>query len=1062
MYFFFQMADWDADDPAQPKIFTLAGFNSAPAEKADLVAKITSLGGSVVEGSSWKGECSHVIAANFGQYLEKVMAGLVAGRWVVTKRFVERSYQKGAWANTKAFVCDESVLNHRRRWFEKGGIFKDMKVVLLLENAVKSGVYSRIVEAGGGEVQHDWSLSDLLNNQPCSSDLTCVVVDPGIQLAGDQRHHQWVKWLEVVRDTWPADSSLPHVYYKYIFSIITQCKTLSAEQFSIFSPAVLEMAKRDGNMPQGWSGVAKRSADGSDVQVDNKRLKVGQATKIVTTVVESNVVTLDDSDSDDDIEILEQKITQRKAGANSRRTYYEKPQSFTRNRSKEAKVVDAEIVDLGDSDNESKDANYTKSKDIIEVSMEVDQDAPDQLSEGDESNNETASNMQVLETESEVKSEESSNPVKHAAGNKTSRGISVGLQHAISALQQTSRGPVRLTKSKKESTKNNPKIGPVDPAINTSAEENSTDDDIEIISSKAGIKVKKQRRAAPKLDARAKMFQARLKDLLEAETTVSTSISDLPSDDPPERSPSPEIHKVTEPEEIPMPTLPVAPFVAEASEKSTQLLHKVLSCILERQTLTDECIAVSNTNCRTARFDKNKESGSLVEVKVKPVDSTVKEEFYQKYLEKTSQKESETYVVGLSGQINQISNCLSSLRYLRCSTSFTCHPTPAILNSLMMDYILEQSSPMVRISAYNYLDQFMFLHLGRETEDRPAWLKLILSACRTGSNLQWDSFSVESRQDIAQCWRFFCLVIQQYQAQCKDGSCNDCQSGPELLLQLLVKLLRKDLELWWKHFRRSDGKDGRVLSFPLLYYMLDGSTSLVHNMNTSVVRLYRAALASDNDVTVVRHLVSMCALLLAHMDSQVRQSFIFSGAKVEFAVNLETALSQCIAARQDSSWLFTELSLLQPPWLAMLVARRLIMTQPSKARLNTVSDLTCKLSQLTVSSCPVLAVAADCLAHRMVSSCHLHTLLRTHWLHSCCMQEQGSCWKMMERLDKAGVRTQPSSKVVRFRSGVTFKTSTIVDDLNMLADFVNGVKSVDGDVGAISALLFKMTSPTCF
>ena len=68
----------------------------------------------------------------------------------------------------------------------------------------------------------------------------------------------------------------------------------------------------------------------------------------------------------------------------------------------------------------------------------------------------------------------------------------------------------------------------------------------------------------------------------------------------------------------------------------------------------------------------------------------------------------------------------------------------------------------------------------------------------------------------------------------------------------------------------------------------------------------------------------------------------------------------------------------------------------------------------------------------------------------------------MDRLDKAGVRTQPSSKVVRFRSGVTFKTSTIVDDLNMLTDFVNGVKSVDGDVGAISALLFKMTSPTCF
>ena len=68
----------------------------------------------------------------------------------------------------------------------------------------------------------------------------------------------------------------------------------------------------------------------------------------------------------------------------------------------------------------------------------------------------------------------------------------------------------------------------------------------------------------------------------------------------------------------------------------------------------------------------------------------------------------------------------------------------------------------------------------------------------------------------------------------------------------------------------------------------------------------------------------------------------------------------------------------------------------------------------------------------------------------------------MDRLDKVGVRSQPNSKVVRFRSGITFKISTIVDDLNTVAGFVNGERVVDEDVEAISALLFKMSSPSSF
>ena len=68
----------------------------------------------------------------------------------------------------------------------------------------------------------------------------------------------------------------------------------------------------------------------------------------------------------------------------------------------------------------------------------------------------------------------------------------------------------------------------------------------------------------------------------------------------------------------------------------------------------------------------------------------------------------------------------------------------------------------------------------------------------------------------------------------------------------------------------------------------------------------------------------------------------------------------------------------------------------------------------------------------------------------------------MDRMDKVGARSQATNKVFRFRSGVTFKTSNIVDDLNLLAAFVNGVKSHVENVGAVSALIFKMTNPTSF
>ena len=101
------------DDHTKRKVFALAGFNSSQEVKVDLVTKIRALGGEVRESPVWSDGVTHVVAANFGHYLEKVMGGLVTGAWVITRRFVEASHQRGQWANTKAYVCDDLVLHHR-------------------------------------------------------------------------------------------------------------------------------------------------------------------------------------------------------------------------------------------------------------------------------------------------------------------------------------------------------------------------------------------------------------------------------------------------------------------------------------------------------------------------------------------------------------------------------------------------------------------------------------------------------------------------------------------------------------------------------------------------------------------------------------------------------------------------------------------------------------------------------------------------------------------------------------------------------------------------------------
>ena len=86
---------------------------------------------------------------------EKVIAAIAAGRWVLTKRYVEKSYKAKNWIEYPAlflYPCD-AVMRTSISWFLHGlggGPFWNMRAALVMEDERKTQVYDRVIEAGGG------------------------------------------------------------------------------------------------------------------------------------------------------------------------------------------------------------------------------------------------------------------------------------------------------------------------------------------------------------------------------------------------------------------------------------------------------------------------------------------------------------------------------------------------------------------------------------------------------------------------------------------------------------------------------------------------------------------------------------------------------------------------------------------------------------------------------------------------------------------------------------------------------------------------------------------------
>ena len=97
--------EWMLDNPSQLKVFALFGFTPyrkhytaavMEKEKKTVIDNIKSVNGSYVDVDKLRDNITHVVY--FAKHdkvgmTEKVMSAIAAGRWVVTKRCVKKSFK---------------------------------------------------------------------------------------------------------------------------------------------------------------------------------------------------------------------------------------------------------------------------------------------------------------------------------------------------------------------------------------------------------------------------------------------------------------------------------------------------------------------------------------------------------------------------------------------------------------------------------------------------------------------------------------------------------------------------------------------------------------------------------------------------------------------------------------------------------------------------------------------------------------------------------------------------------------------------------------------------------
>ncbi|CAN9513345.1 unnamed protein product [Ophioblennius macclurei] len=144
-------------------VFQISGIKTQT-KKRLLIQGIQQLGGRYIGGSVYQHSSTHLIIPQVLSS-EKFLAACAAGKWVVTPDYVLDSVKNGSWLAEGPYevalsTSSTSTSYPVRKWREKvasgslTGAFQGWKVLLLVQDNSRRGMFNRLLKAGRAEVYH--------------------------------------------------------------------------------------------------------------------------------------------------------------------------------------------------------------------------------------------------------------------------------------------------------------------------------------------------------------------------------------------------------------------------------------------------------------------------------------------------------------------------------------------------------------------------------------------------------------------------------------------------------------------------------------------------------------------------------------------------------------------------------------------------------------------------------------------------------------------------------------------------------------------------------------------
>ena len=173
------------------KLFAWSGLH--PGTEGDVGEKIKRLRGNIKilkPGERFSSQITHLLVGSLGR-TEKVESALAAGIPILHVTYITDSHRMERWLEEEGYDLGHSryesmilkakvylpPLNIRRKTRKDGGVFKNWKVLVLMENQKKKETLDNVIKLGGGEVMK-WTARHLDDMNIENLSLTHLFMDP--------------------------------------------------------------------------------------------------------------------------------------------------------------------------------------------------------------------------------------------------------------------------------------------------------------------------------------------------------------------------------------------------------------------------------------------------------------------------------------------------------------------------------------------------------------------------------------------------------------------------------------------------------------------------------------------------------------------------------------------------------------------------------------------------------------------------------------------------------------------------------------------------------------------